>query len=78
MSPLTDSTDVITVTHRGLRGKEALRKHLNLFTIQAILHKYLMQRQCIVSTPFISCIQGGGGGRVALWGVSPLLSEVEI
>lgn len=46
MSPLTDSTDVITVTHGGPRGeKEALRKHLKLFTIQAILHKYLMQRR---------------------------------
>lgn len=46
MSPLTDSTDVITVTHGGPRGeKEALRKHLKLFTIQPILHKYLMQRR---------------------------------
>lgn len=94
MSPLTDSTDVITVTHRGPWGeKEALRKHLKLFTIQPILHKYLMQRRlyCVHTLHELRTVEGGGGGRggeagggggwekcVALWGVSALLSEVEI
>lgn len=97
MSPLTDSTDVITVTHEGPRGeKKALRKHLKLFTTQPILHKYLMQRRLdCVHTPHKlqteeGASSGGGGGGwavgsrgcwekcVALWGVSALLSEVEI
>lgn len=50
MIPLTDAANLIMVTHKGLWGKEAQWKHLNLFTIQAILHKYLMQQQSIVQT----------------------------
>lgn len=65
MSPLTDSTDVITVTHGGPRGekKEALRKHLKLFTIQPLLHKYLMQRRlyCVHTLHKLQTGEGGGG-----------------
>lgn len=68
MSPLTDSTDVITVTHGGPRGeKEALRKHLKLFTIQPILHKYLMQRRlyCVHTLHKLQTGEGAGAAGAA-------------